>query len=67
MVAGALELSDKMVGPLRRMAGYRRLFPRPEPSFEAAGSAWRPVPGDALTSPGPDLSSKIRVLVPAAP
>jgi hypothetical protein len=27
----------------------------------------RPAPGDPLTSPGQDLSSKIRVLVPAAP
>ena len=37
LVAGALELCDKMVGPLRRMAGHRYLFPRLEPSFEAAG------------------------------
>jgi hypothetical protein len=67
VVAGVPELSDKIVGPLRRMAEHRCLFPRLEPSFEAAGSVWRPVPGDPLTSPGPDLWSRIRVLVPAAP
>jgi hypothetical protein len=52
VVAGALEFSDKMVGPLRRMAEHRYLFSGLEPSFEAAGSAWRPAPGDPLTSPG---------------
>jgi hypothetical protein len=87
LVAGALELSDKMAGPL--MAGHRFPSLRPEPSVETAGSAcrsmpvaiWardaltkagrtvlvRPAPGDPLTSPGQDPSSKIRVLVPAVP
>ena len=37
LVAGTLGLSDKIVGLLMRMAGHRCLFPRLEPSFEAAG------------------------------
>jgi hypothetical protein len=71
------------------MADHRFCFPRLEPSFEAAGSACRPMPiaiwahdaltkaggaglvrsapGDPLTSPGRDLSSKIRVPGPPPP
>ena len=55
LVAGALEPSDKMAGPL--IAGHRYLFPRLEPSFEAAGPACRLMPiailaRDALTKAG---------------